>query len=455
MGGKKYREYEREQLYLLPPDLREWLPEGHLAYFIVDVMKELDLSGIRAPYEKERRGQPPYDPQVMTALLLYAYCVGSPSSRKIERRTYEDVGFRVVAANQHPDHDTIADFRKRHLPALSGLFMQVLELCRKAKLVKLGHVSLDGTKVKANACKHKAMSYGRMKKEREELERIIREMLEEAERVDAEEDARYGTGVRGDELPEEWRRREGRLAKIREAMREMEEEAKERVKEEEQEYESRKQAWENRKERRGGRPPVAPEEEVPEKKQRNFTDPDSRIMPKGKEWVQGYNCQAAVDEEAQVVVAVGVTREPQDKRQLEPMVEEIRKNNGGRNPRRLSADNGYFSQAQMERVEGNIDLYIATERLKHGERPASKRGCPPGNETYTQKMRRKLRTKQGSAVYARRKAIVEPVFGQMKHARGMKQFLLRGLEQVQAEWSLWCMTHNLLKLYRYGARPGS
>ena len=455
MSGKKYRTYEREQLYLLPPSLREWLPEGHLAYFIVDVMEELDLSGIYASYEKERRGQPPYDPKVMIALLLYAYCVGSPSSRKIERRSYEDVGFRVVAANQHPDHDTIADFRKRHLKALSSLFLQVLELCRKAKLVKLGHVALDGTKVKANASKHKAMSYGRMKKERKRLEATVKEMLERAEKVDTEEDVRYGKGVRGDELPEELRKRKGRLANIREAMRELEQEAKERVQEEEKEYQAKKQTWENRKERRGGRPPTPPSKKVPNKKQCNFTDSDSRIMPKRKEWVQGYNCQAAVDGEAQVVVAVGVTQETQDKRQLEPMVEAIKKNNGGKLPRRLSADNGYFNQAQMERVEEDVDLYIATERLKHGEKPTAARGRPPNNETYMQKMRRKLRTQKGREVYARRKAVVEPVFGQMKHARGLQHFLLRGLDQVDAEWTMWCMTHNLLKLYRYGSLPGS
>jgi len=459
MLDKKFKPCDRAQIYLLPPSLQDWLPEGHLAYFIIDVVERLDLSAIYASYGGDGRGQPPYDPTMMTALLLYAYCVGLPSSRRIERACVEDVAFRVIAANQRPDHDSISEFRRRHLAALAGLFVQVLDLCREAKLCRLGHVALDGTKVRANASKHKAMSYGRMKEKRDELERKVKELLDLAERVDAEEDARYGKGVRGDELPEELRHKESRLRKIEEAMAALEAkaraeaeaaaaQAREKIAEREQ------KAAENGEKPRGRAPEVPdPAQAKPaDKAQRNFTDPDSRIMKDGatKSFEQCYNAQAAVDEECQVIVAAQVTQAANDKEQLQPMVEEIEARTGER-PDQLSADAGYFSEANVKGLESReIEAFVAVEKLKHGERPPPVRGRPPKNLSVKDRMRRKLLTQRGRTVYAKRKAVVEPVFGQIKQGRGLRQFLLRGLNKVEAEWELWCLTHNLLKLHRFG-----
>src|SRR5713101_3241647 len=280
--GKTFRPYELNQRLLLPPDMREWLPEGHLALFVSDVVDALDLAAIFAAYEGEERGQPPYHPAMMVKLLVYAYCTGKPSSRKIERATYEDVAYRVLAADQHPDHDSIAAFRQRHLPALAELFGQVLRLCQEAGLVKLGHVALDGTKVKANASKHKAMSYERMCAAEQQLEQEVAALLARAQAVDAEEDAQYGAGRRGDELPAELARRESRLAKIREAKAALEVEARTRA-------------------QGDGTPPD--EARPPDKAQRNFTDPESKIQKSSEGFIQGYNAQVAVDATAQVIVA--------------------------------------------------------------------------------------------------------------------------------------------------------
>jgi transposase len=443
-----FRDYHPEQLLLLPPDMREWLPEDHLAYFICDVVKTLDLKPIYGSYNGTLGGQPAYHPQMMVSLLLYAYCVGIPSSRQIEKNTYESLPFRVITADQHPDHDTIADFRNRHLKALAELFVEILQICRKAKLVKLGHVALDGTKVRANASKHKAMSYGRMHKKIEELEAEVAELLAEAQRVDAEEDARYGKGRRGDELPDELKFKQSRLEKIREAKAELEAEAK---------AEAERKRAENaakEKERRRGPKPKHPPEVPPDKAQRNFTDPDSRIMKDGatKSFEQCYNAQAAVDSKTQIVVAARVTNEANDKQQLKPMVEQIQKNTEGENPKALSADSGYFSAENANHLGGEeIDGYVAVGRRKHSEKPLSApRGRIPKGISVKERMERKLRTVRGRGTYKKRKQIVEPVFGQIKEARGFRRFSLRGLEQVDAEWHLICLTHNLLKLFRSG-----
>lgn len=446
--SKPYKSCDRKQMLLLPPSLHQWLPRGHLAYFIIDIVEQLDLSAIYEPYEKQNRGQPPYDPAMMTALLLYAYCVGVPSSRKIEQKTHEDVAFRVVAANRHPDHDSICTFRKRHLEALAGLFVRVLRLCQEAGLVRLGHIALDGTKVRANASKHKAMSYGRMKKTEEELKGEIEELLARAEAVDTEEDARYGKGKKGWDLPEELHRRESRLQKIQEAMSALEAEAREKAR--------------NREKEKGesidppGAPPLdnSSQANPSDKAQRNFTDPDSRIMKVSstKSFEQSYNCQAAVDGEAQVIVGAVVTQQANDVHQVEPMLDELEENLG-RIPFGLamSMDAGYFSEDNVMLLEdAEIDAFVATGRMKHGEMPPPVRGRPPQDMTTRERMARKLRTQRGQRVYARRKAIVEPVFGQIKHVRGFKQFLLRGFENVSLEWLFWCLTHNLLKLYRHG-----
>lgn len=449
METTRFRSYAPEQLLLLPPDLRQWLPEGHCAYFILDVMGALDLSEIYAAYDGSRGGRPGFDPRLMLGLLLYGYCQGVASSRKIERATYESVAFRVLAADQHPDHDTIAEFRRRHLGALSRLFVQVLRLCQKAGLVQLGHVAMDGTKLRANASKHKAMSYGRMKEKMTELEAQVEKLLEEAEAADAAEDALYGKGQRGDELPEELRFRQRRLEKIRQAKAELEAEAEAEAQRRRAEKTAESQGQET-----AGSKRKQPERNLPaEKAQRNFTDPDSRIMLDGatKSFEQSYNCQAAVDSQAQVIVAAQVTQQANDKKQVKPLVEQMKANLVDSKPRVVSADAGYFSEDNVKYLESEqIEAYVATGRQKHGISESPPRGRIPSRATIQDRMARKLRTKKGKLEYSKRKETVEPVFGQIKEARGLRRFLLRGLEAVQAEWSFICTTHNLLKLYRRG-----
>jgi len=449
-----FKPYQPNQLLLLPPDMRQWLPEDDLSYFIMDVVNELDLSAIYQSYDSSRGGQAPFAPKMMTSLLLYAYCVGIPSSRKIEKATYYQIPFRVIAADQHPDHDTIAEFRKRHLKALSGLFVQALLLCRQVGLVKLGHVSLDGTKVKANASKHKAMSYGRMEKKAEELEGEVKRLLAEAQAVDDAEDARYGKDKRGDELPKELRFKQDRLRKIKEAMKSLDADSKAEADVKREEIRLKEQTLEKEGRKHKGKKPKDPGDKPEPKAQRNFTDPESRIMKDGasKSFEQAYNCQAAVDEESQIIVATNVTQQANDKQQLEPLVEKIKKNADGETPEKLSADNGYFSESNVEYLEGEgVDGYIATNRQKHGDAPELA-GCGriAKDATKQERMTRKLQTKKGRETYSKRKQIVEPVFGQIKETRGFRRFLLRGLENVSAEWDLICLTHNLLKLFRSG-----
>jgi len=457
---KTFKPYDPDQLFLLPPALRDWLPEGHLALFLGDVVDHaLDLTPILGAYETgDGRGQPPYHPALMVKLLLYAYCTGTPSSRKIEQATYEEVPYRVLAANQHPDHDTLAAFRQQHLDALAALFMTVLALCQRAGLVKLGHVALDGTKVLANASKHKAMSYSRMTEAEQNLEREVAALLAQAAQVDAAEDARYGR--RGDELPAELTRRESRLAKIREAKAALEAEAKAQAAEAAAAAAAQCAARQRQAEATGrkpkGRPPRGPDPTQARpnpKAQRNFTDPDSRIMKDGatKSFVQAYNAQAAVDGEAQVIVAATVTQEANDKQQLVPMLIQVAENCGAA-PAVASADSGYFSEAAVtaEPLSG-IDLHVAPDRHKHGEAPAPP--LRPADGTVIGAMRAKLQTGAGRTVYALRKAIVEPVFGQIKTGRGFRRFSFRGLRKVRAEWQVICLTHNLLKLFRAAWTP--
>jgi myosin heavy subunit len=386
--------------------------------------------------------------------------MGVVSSRKLEKATYESIPFRVVAANQHPDHDTIAEFRRRHLDALAGLFLEILRLCQKAGLVSLGHVALDGTKMRANASKHKAMSYGRMEEKAAELESQIKELLAKAESADQEEDALHGKGRRGDELPQELRWRQQRLEKIREAKAALEAEAQAAEEKRRQEKESQrvnKVKSEKAKAAKSEDEPSPPEPVRPaEKAQRNFTDPDSRIMMDGatKSFEQSYNCQAAVDSKAQVIVAAQVTHQANDKQQVEPLVQELKINLQGKKPAQLSADAGYFSESNVVLLqEEGIEPYIATGRQKHGTPSAPPRGRIPARATVQERMTRKLRTGKGKEVYSKRKETVEPVFGQIKEARGLRRFLLRGLKAVRAEWSLICSTHNLLKLFRSGWWP--
>jgi len=445
---KTFKSCDRKQMLLLPPSLLDWLPEGHLVHFILDVVEQLDLSNIYAFYKGDGRGQPPYEPGMMTALLFYAYCTGVPSSRQIEKRTHEDVAFRVIAANRHPDHDSICDFRKRHLKALAGLFVQILRLCQQAGIVKLGHVALDGTKVKANASKHKAMSYGGMKKKKEELEKEIDELLKNAQAVDKEEDKKYGKGKKGWDLPDELKRRETRLEKIKAAMSALEEEA-------EQQTAEKQKAKETRTKSKKVSASQAPPEVVPsDKAQRNFTDPDSRIMKVSStnSFEQCYNGQAIVDDSSQVIVAADLSQHANDLEEVEPILDILEENLGGiPHHMAITTDAGYFSETNLMLFEDALlNPFMATQKMKHGEVLPQVRGRIPQDMTPKDRMRRKLSTKKGQEIYSKRKSTVEPVFGQIKHVRGLRQFSLRGFENTSAEWQIWCLTHNLLKMYRHG-----
>jgi len=450
------------QTLLFPPSLHDWLPEGHLARFLLDVVSALDLSAIYKSYQdRDGRGQAAYTPEMMVRLLLYGYAKGVYSSRKIQTRTFEDVAFRYLSGDQHPDHATIAEFRKRHLEALSGLFMQALQLCSEAGLVKLGHVSIDGTKIKANASKHKAMSYKHMNETEARLKQEVDALLAAAEKTDAEEDAQYGKDRHGDELPAELQRRESRLQKIGAAKAALEQNAKEKAAQQradsEQKLAEREEEEQRTGKKKGGRKPVAPDSEQAkpdDKAQRNFTDPESRIMPDGANkgsFVQGYNAQIAVDSTSQVIVAAEVTQETNDKKQLLPMIAQIAINLDQK-PEKVSADTGYFSEANVtdESVK-EVDLYVATGRDKHGAAVEASSDPPPAGASPKEAMREKLRTEAGRAVYKMRKAIVEPVFGQIKEQRGFRRFSLRGKENVSREWKLVCAVSNLLKLFRADA----
>jgi len=450
--SKSYRPFEPKQKHLLPPSPEEWLPEGHLAYFVQDVVAALDLRPFLAYYERDHRGAPPHHPAMMVGLLVYAYCVGVPSSRKIERKTYEDVAFRVLAAGNHPDHTRISEFRRIHAKLLAGFFVQVLQLCSKAGLVSLGHVALDGTKLKANASKHKAMSYAHMKAQEAELQKKVQALLAAAEAADAEDDARLGQGVRGEELPKELQRAESRLAKIQEAKAALEAEAK---------------AAQEQDAREKDDPPSGPSSELPshqvphradgtpkDKAQRNFTDPESRIQKSSEGFVQGYNGQAVVDERAQIIVAQALTNQAPDVEHLLPLLEQVEANLGIR-PEKLSADAGYFSEGNAAVLaDKGVEAFVPPRREKHGQAPPVAGEPPPLTAKARERMAYKLKTERGKTEYAKRKGIVEPVFGQIKAVRGFRQLLRRGLEAARTEWSFICTTHNLLKLYRSAAPIG-
>lgn len=456
--------YDPEQRLLLPQDLREWLPEEHLALFVSDVVEQLDLSKIRDWYERgDGRGRPPYHPEMMVKLLVYGYCTGRVSSRKIEQATYEDVAFRVLACNQHPDHDSIAEFRKQHLQELAKLFAQGLQMCAQAGLVKLGHVAIDGSKLRANASKHKAMSYDRMCAKEEQLAAEVARLLQEAAATDEREDQEFGKGRRGDELPQELARRESRLQKIREAKAALEAEAKEKAKAAAAVAQAKLEARQKREAETGkktpGRVPQVPDVEAakPEAKaQRNFTDPESRIMKDSAtgSFEQSYNAQIAVDSESQIIVACSLTQEVNDKQQLVPMLTAV-KENLGQLPEKATADAGYFSAAAVTNAElSSVDLYVTPDSGKKTEAETeSVSTASAEDQPVIDEMRAKLKTEAGREVYKQRKLIVEPVFGQVKEARGFRRFSFRGLRKNQAEWALICLTHNLLKLFRQQTSP--
>jgi transposase len=509
---KTFRPWQPGQTSLLPPSPFDWLSADHQVYFLLDLVDVLDLSAIViAAQAKDPRGEKGFDPRMLTLLLLYAYCTGVVSSRRIERACYEDLAFRVLTGNQQPDHTRISEFRRRNLEALSELFVQILRLCQEAGMVSLGHVALDGTKVQANASKHKAMSHERMLKAEAQLEQEIRELMRKAEILDAQEDGKYGKGKLGSDLPKELQRRQDRLEKIKQARQAMEAEAaaaaaRDRAKQaaaaeaavaeaaaanadatdgdaddaadasEQQKLadkaaRAREKAEAARelaieKAHEAGLEPQGlepqPVDAMPyrglahradgsptAKTQRNFTDPDSHIVKSDGNVLQGYNCQAVVDGDHQVIVAMGVSNQPPDVEHLVPMLERTITNTS-QVPKTLIADAGYWSEDNAAACEQRgVDPHIATGRLPHGQPPPPIFGPIPKDLDAKGKMARKLRKKKGKEIYAKRKTIVEPVFGQTKEARGLRRFLLRGLEKVNSEWAIWGMTHNINKLWRY------
>jgi len=476
---RTFVQYSPDQSFILPPSPSDWLPEGHLAYFISDVVSELNLSAFFAKYDTvDGRGSPPFHPAMMVNLLVYAYCTGKPSSRKIERATYEEVPFRVLAAGHHPDHSVISAFRQRHLRELADIFGQVLRIAMAAGLVRMGHVALDGSKVKANASKHKAMSYERLVQAEQSLTAEVAEMLAAAAAADNAEDQANVPAARGGDVPPELRRRQGRLEKIRQAKAFLEKKAKDDAAARAAEFDQR-QAEREAKEaetgkKSGGRKPGRPDPEtaVPEPKaQQNFTDPESRIMVDGatKGFDQCYNAQIVVDSDRQIIIAADVTQQANDKLQLVPMVKQAVENTGT-TPQNLSADAGYFSQeALSDPVLADIQTLVPPSRQKHGEScrkataTAPEDSAPQGQAAaepptadgatlarLVDRMRARLASQAGHAIYRMRKAIVEPVFGQIKQIRGFRRFSFRGLDAVQAEWRFICATHNLLKLFRAG-----
>lgn len=473
MGRKQYKSWTPDESFLFPPSPRDWLPDDHLVYFVLDLVEMLDLSAIEGAIQsKDARGERPYNPAMMTALLVYAYCTGVYSSRRIARATQDVVAFRVLTGGQSPHFTRISAFRRTHLSALQGLFGQVLHLCSEAGLVKLGHVALDGTKVQANASKHKANSYEHMKKLEERLQSEISDLLKRAEESDAADDARLGTGMDEVDIPAELVRREDRLARLRAAKKKLEEEARRaraaRLEELAEGCDERAEAATESKQRKLNRtladkhraiaaslfggdddddePPFETPTGLPKNRprtkpdgtphgdaQRNFTDPDSRIMKSQGAYLQGYNCQAAVDEAAQVIVAADVTNQAPDAGNMVPMMRQVLANVGA--PDAVTADAGYWTSGVDEACsELGLDAYVSTASEPTDDGPRSR-------------MAAKLRTPHGRAVYRRRKYTVEPVFGQIKEARGFRRFHLRGLQKAAGEWSLICTAHNVLKLF--------
>lgn len=475
----------------MPPSPREWLPEDHLAYFVLELVEDLDLGEIEGRLQrKDPRGERPFSPRMMTALLLYGYAVGVTSSRKLEKATFDDVAFRVLAAGEHPHFTTINEFRAVHRVALGGLFQQLLEECMSAGLVKLGHVAIDGTKMKANASKHKAMSHDRMVKEEGRLTEEIEAYFDQADAVDAAEDKLYGVGQQQHDLPAELRRREDRRAKIREVRAALKKEtAKKRALELQQladELRAKAEDPTSSPRKQGefttvaarhdqqaaelddddevpppgvdddlprNTPPKKPDGTPKPKAQRNFTDPDSRLMVRDGAFVQAYNGQIAVDEEHQIIVAAALSNQGPDQAYFQPMLERVVENCGAV-PERTTADSGYFSADNVAAAEAmGTEPFIAVGGHLRSGMPGEQSPHAQWRTPERQTMRALLETPRGQAAYSRRKATVEPVFGQIKSCRGIRQMSFRGIWKNRCEWLLICATHNLLKLWRWASRP--
>lgn len=430
--------YEPKQDFLLPPSLAEWLPENHLAYFVSEIIDRLDLQIFYARYEGDGRRNQPYDPAMLVKVLVYGYATGVFSSRKMARKLFEDVAFRILGAGNFPSHRTICDFRLRHLPELKELFVQVAVLARELGLVKLGTIALDGTKIKANASRHKAMSYGRMKEQEQKLKQEIEALLERARIIDAQEDAYLGVDQAAEEqLPLELRRREERLAKI--------EAAKARLEARQADADRDRGRHPDDEQRRGdgaGRPFKHPFGVPDDKAQDNFTDPQSRIMKMGGAFEQCYNAQAAVDGHSQLILACGLTNNAADNGELLPMIEAV-KNNLGQLPQRVLADSGYRSEQAFAAVEEKrVEALVAL-----GREGKDRTAIDPTDYPASARMAERLATPEGQAHYRRRKVIPEPVFGWIKHVMGFRQFSLRGVTKVTAEWSLVCLATNVRRMW--------
>jgi len=445
---------DRDQMLLMPPSLEEWLGQDHLARFLHEAVQAMDLKGLYAQYREDGIGNTAYDPGMMTEVMLYGYCVGVRSSRKIEKLCAEDVAFRYLAVNHKPDHTTLARFRAENEKELGGLFTQVLRLCREAGLVKVGVVSLDGTKIKGKA----ALAANRtLDSIREEVKR----MLKEAKETDAEEDRRYGKDKRGDELPEEWQSREGRLGRLKACQERLEREAREAMKEQAEKIAKREAEEEETGQAKRGRKPLSPEEKVDEEAKANVTDPESRILKTRNGFVQGYNAQAVVTKE-QIIVAAEVTQEENDQGQLKPMMDLAKGNLKAVGVlRRIGTglmDAGYGSEKNLKWAMGRqrrTDYLIATlkdwkQRKALQESPAP-RGKMPEGLSIRERMDRKLLTKRGRKLYKLRGCTVEPVFGQVKGAQGFERFSRKGAKAARSEWKVVAAAHNLLKLWRSGA----
>ena len=447
--------YDREQGYLMPPSLQEWLAEGDLAWFVLDTVEQMELGEFYAGYRKDGWGAAAYDPSMMVAVLLYAYCQGIRSSRRIARALERDIGFRVVSANQQPDFRTACRFRAEHEKALERLFTQVLRLCREAGLVKLGVVAIDGTKVAADAALDANRSYG-------SLEEEVRQMLAEARQVDAEEDALYGSERRGDELPDGLGRRADRLKRLEAAKARLEKEAEVAAEAARERLERRRAEEVSNGKKKRGRKPKVMEPAVASEAKANTTDPDSRIMKGRQGYVQGFNVQTIVSQD-QVIVAVGVTQEANDVQQLRPMLKTLERSLEAagidERPKIALADAGYWSEANVttcSRPDGP-ELLIATTKDWKQRKLLREQGCPrgriPGGLSTRDRMERKLLTKRGRAIYRMRGVLVEPVFGQVKEGQGFRRFMRRGFEAAASEAALVATTHNLLKLWRKGQTP--
>jgi len=443
----------RDQTYLMPPRLEEWLPSGDLAWLVLDAVGEMDLRAFYRKYRRDGKGQAAFDPSMMTSLLLYAYCLGVRSSREIERLCERDIGFKVIAANRVPDHSTIARFRKDNGEILKGLFIEVLRLCAKAELVKVGIVALDGSKIKANAALEANRTYSHIQAE-------VEKMFVEADAKDIEEDGRYGSDKRGDELPEAFRDRTHRKARLRACKERIDQEVAEASAKQEAKIATREAEEQESGRVKRGRKPHAPDPNPSSEAKANMTDPDSRIMKTRRGYVQGYNGQAVVTE-AQIIIAAELTNQENDIQQLHPMLKQAQENITSVEELKKQkitealADAGYMSQQNLDTASPDgPELFIATkkdwkQRKALTETP-SPRGRIPNDLSKRDRMERKLLTQRGRELYKKRSQMVEPVFGQIKWIRGIERFLLRGLDACAQEWQLICTAHNLLKLWRSG-----